>query len=71
MLVFFTLLFNVVEARSRGGGRRGGGGGGGWITEMGIERAGKPGNLYGDIYSILITLNFTLHHKKTIIDYLG
>ena len=45
MLVFFTLLFNVVEAQGRAGRKRGGGGGGGgggWIR----ERAGKPGNLY-------------------------
>ena len=64
MLVFFTLLFNVVEARGGRGGGRGRGRGGGWIREMGIERAGKPCSLYGDIYSILITLYFTLHHKK-------
>ena len=62
MLVFFTLLFNVVEAQVKHG--IGGGRGGGRITEMGIDRAGKPGSLYGDTYTILITLNFTLHHKK-------
>ena len=55
MLVFFTLLFNVVEARGGRGGRGRIGGRGGRIT----ERAGKPGNLYGDIYEILITLYST------------
>ena len=57
MMVFFTLLFNLVEAHGPERGR-------GRITEMGIERAGKPGNLYRDIYSILITLYFNLHHTK-------